>query len=89
MVVVAVGVFPEKSLMSLWYLMGVAAAVAAVAVVVVVGYPVTRLDRLTWPIQVTFGEEGWLEEEEGLGGRRRWTSLMEVLEHSIGKKVVL
>ena len=65
----------------------VAAAVVVVSLGGGVGNPVTLLERLTWPMQLTRGEEG---SPENLGSTACCTlmSWVDAL-HSRGKKVVV
>lgn len=63
-----------------WIAVGVEAAVE------VAGRPVTRLFLLTWPMQLTLGEEGSSERE---GSRRRRLRFMSLRDKRqiIGKKM--
>lgn len=76
----------ENNFLSLEYLWWWVLVVTAVVVAVAAGKPVTRLFLLTWPMQLTLGEEG----SSAAAGFGRWwlfrfMSLIDNLQ-KIGKK---
>ena len=81
--------FPEKSFLSLEYLT-LGEMEMLVVLLLVVRSPTILLCLFTWPMQPILGDKGSLEKDPG-GSLHcgRLTSLIDGLEHSIGRNVLL
>ena len=88
-VVVLPKFLPEKSFLSLAYLTP-GEMMLVLVLLLVVRSPTILLCLFTWPMQPILGDKGSLEKDPGWSLHcGRFTSLMDGLEHSIGRNVVL